>query len=96
MLMMHNLKLLFLFYIENWRHRFVGDGTGGIQFIKANIQTFDIYHENRTVCVINGSDNDNPKDLTCFNVDNFHEWWNFPKPEIVTNLNCRYIIICVY
>ncbi|XP_031616659.1 prolow-density lipoprotein receptor-related protein 1 isoform X3 [Contarinia nasturtii] len=53
----------------------------------ANIQTFDIWHANRTICAINGSNSNNPKDLTCFNVDNFNEIWKFPKPEIITRLN---------
>lgn len=61
-----------------------------VQFIKANIQTFDIWHANRTICVINGSNNDHPKDLTCYNIDDFNKSWTFPKPEITTHLNCRY------
>lgn len=64
-----------------------------VQFIKANIQTFDIWHANRTICVINGPNNDSPKDLTCFNVDDFSKVWKFPKPEVVTNLNCRYSLL---
>lgn len=65
---------------------------GYISLIKANIQSFDFWHENRTICAINGSNNDNPKDLTCFSVDDFSISWTFPKPEIVTNRNCKYII----
>lgn len=63
-----------------------------ISLIKANIQSFDFWHANRTICAINGSNNENPKDLTCFSVDNFSISWTFPKPEIITNRNCKYII----
>lgn len=62
------------------------------QFVKANVQTFDIWYTNRTICVINGANNDNPKDLTCLNADDFNKSWIFPKPEITTHMNCRYTI----
>lgn len=75
---------LSFFLSSNWCLRY------WVQFIKANVQSFDILHENRTVCVINGSNNDNPKDLTCLSIDDFNKSWIFPKPEVTTHMNCRY------
>lgn len=73
-----------IFFFKSWYRNWV-------QFIKANIQTVDIWHANRTICVMNGSNNESPKDLTCFNMDDFGKSWIFPRPEVRTQLNCRYI-----
>lgn len=62
----------------------------GFNLLKANIQTFDIWHANRSLCLINGSNDGNPKDLTCLNIDDFNISWKFPKPEAITQLNCKY------
>lgn len=78
-----SILFCFLHFFTTW-HRY------WIQFIKANVQTFDIWHANRTICVINGSNNDNPKDLQCLWVDNFNKSWIFPKPEVATHINCKY------
>lgn len=58
-------------------------------FLQTNIQTFDIWHANRSCCLINGSNDNSPKDMTCFSIDDFSKSWKFPHPEIVTGLSCE-------
>lgn len=42
--------------------------------------------------MLNGANNEKPKEMTCYNVDNFSMSWKFPNPELVTKLKCMFTI----
>lgn len=59
------------------------------RFAQLNTQILEMWHANRSVCLVSGTHEIGTLNLTCYSIDNFSISWSFPKPEIFSGLKSK-------
>lgn len=93
----HSNRILSLYITKLWPF-FMGfiDSRIFVLNFKANLKTFDIWHSNRSCCLINGSDTGHWRNMTCFSVDDLNRSWQIPLPKLINQLKCKCYGVAFY
>lgn len=58
--------------------------------LQTNIHTLEVWHANRTVCIISGPQEIGKLEVSCYKIDDFNISWRFAQPEILSGFRCMY------